>query len=150
MFYEIIKDSGSKVMKLSKHEALCCQDINSSFPLCCCCYTFFTLYPLLSSLLLCWGYTVAITKVLIIYQIYHTWIYPLHQSPSSPSSPHPGIVSTDIIFPFIYVNIQYLHHIHLPSLFPHFFPTPTRTNPPRQHLFHPPVLWFCERKKKKR
>jgi hypothetical protein len=33
------------------------------------------------------GYIVAFTKVLTIYQIYHTWIYPLHHFPSSPS-PH--------------------------------------------------------------
>jgi hypothetical protein len=31
-----------------------------------------------------WGYIVAFTKVLTIYQIYHTWIHPLHHSPLSP------------------------------------------------------------------
>jgi uncharacterized protein YqgQ len=30
---------------------------------------------------LCWGYIVAFTKVLTMYQIYHTWIYSLHRSP---------------------------------------------------------------------
>jgi hypothetical protein len=38
-------------------------------------------------LLLCWGYIVAFTKVLTIYQIYRTWIHPLHHS-SSPSLSH--------------------------------------------------------------
>jgi hypothetical protein len=33
--------------------------------------------------LLCWGYIVAFMKVLTIYQIYHTWIHPLHHSPLS-------------------------------------------------------------------
>jgi hypothetical protein len=27
-----------------------------------------------------WGYTVAVTNVLTIYQMYHTWIHPLHHS----------------------------------------------------------------------
>jgi hypothetical protein len=45
-----------------------------------------------------WGYIVAFTKVLTIYQIYHNWIHPLHNSPLSPSPPIPGIVSTVIIF----------------------------------------------------
>jgi hypothetical protein len=31
--------------------------------------------------------------------------------------------------------------------FPHLFPPPNGTNYPRQDLFHPPVLWFCKRKK---
>jgi hypothetical protein len=36
--------------------------------------------------------------------------------------PHiPGIVSTDIIFPFTYMFPQYLHHIHPSMPFPHLF-----------------------------
>jgi hypothetical protein len=31
-------------------------------------------------LLLCWGYMVAFTKVLRLYQIYHNWIHPLYHS----------------------------------------------------------------------
>jgi hypothetical protein len=31
-----------------------------------------------------WGYIVAFTKVLTIYQIYHSWIHPLHHSPLPP------------------------------------------------------------------
>jgi hypothetical protein len=35
-----------------------------------------------------WGYIVAFTKVLTMYQIYHTWIHPLLCSPLSLSPPH--------------------------------------------------------------
>jgi hypothetical protein len=36
-----------------------------------------------------WGYIVAFIKVLTMYQIYHTWIHPLHWSPLSPAlRPH--------------------------------------------------------------
>jgi hypothetical protein len=31
-----------------------------------------------------WGYIVAFTKVLTMYQIHYTWVYPLHYSPSFP------------------------------------------------------------------
>jgi hypothetical protein len=31
-----------------------------------------------------WGYIVALTKSLTIYQIYHTWVYPFHHSPFTP------------------------------------------------------------------
>jgi hypothetical protein len=70
---------------------------------------------------------VAFTKVLPMYQIYHTWIHPLHHSHLSPT-PIPGTVSTGIIFPFTYMYTQYLYHIHLPTPFPHLLPTPTGTN----------------------
>jgi hypothetical protein len=56
-----------------------------------------------------------------MYQIYHTWIQPLHHSPLSPY-PIPGIVSTGLIFPFTYMCTQYLRHIHPPTLFPHILP----------------------------
>jgi hypothetical protein len=48
-----------------------------------------------SILLLCWG-KLAFTKVLTIYQVYHTWIHSLHHSPLPPS-PIPGTVSTGLI-----------------------------------------------------
>jgi hypothetical protein len=51
-------------------------------------------------LLLYWGYIVAFTKVLTIYQLHHTGIYPLHYSPF-PTCTIPGIVSTGLIFPII-------------------------------------------------
>jgi hypothetical protein len=45
-------------------------------------------YLFIYLLLLCWvGYIVAFTKVLRIYQIYHTWIYLLHHSPLSSPTP---------------------------------------------------------------
>jgi hypothetical protein len=77
-----------------------------------------------------WGYTVAFTKVLTVYQIYHTWIYLLHHSPLSPFPTIPGIVSKGIIFPFIYICTQYLHYIHPSTPFPYLFPPPTGTNSP--------------------
>jgi hypothetical protein len=35
-----------------------------------------------------WGYIVTFTKVLTIYQIYHTWIHPLHHSAFTTPFPH--------------------------------------------------------------
>jgi hypothetical protein len=35
------------------------------------------------SFFLCWGFIVAFTKVLTLYQKYHTWIHPLHHFPFS-------------------------------------------------------------------
>jgi hypothetical protein len=67
------------------------------------------------------GYTVAFTKVLTMYQIYHTWIHPLHHCPLTPPSPIPRMVSTGIIFAFTYTCTPFLLHIH---------PLPTGTNPP--------------------
>jgi hypothetical protein len=67
------------------------------------------------------GYTVAFTKVLTIYEIFHIWIHPLHHSPCLPSIP--GIVSTGIIFPLINICTQYLYYIHSPT--PSAFPPPT-------------------------
>jgi hypothetical protein len=73
---------------------------------------------------------------------------PLHPSPLLfPSIP--GIVSTGInFFLFTYSYTQYLYHIQLPTHFLHLLPPPIGTNPPRQDLFCPPVLWFCKRKEK--
>jgi hypothetical protein len=80
------------------------------------------------------------TEVLTIYQIYHTWIHSLPHSPLS-FPPIPGIVSTGLIFPFIYVCTQCFHYIHpIPSHLPQ-----DRTC--SALLFCPPVLQFCERKK---
>jgi hypothetical protein len=85
-----------------------------------------------------------------MYQICHTWIHPLHHSLYPYSPPIPGIVSTVIIFTLTYICIQYLNHIHPPTPFPPntplwLVPPP----PPLQDIFHPPVLGFCRRKKKR-
>jgi hypothetical protein len=76
-----------------------------------------------------WGYIVVLTKVLTMHQIYHTCIHPLHHSLSSPPPLIPGIVSADLIFPFIYMCTQYLYHIHLPSQFRHLLPTSHQYQP---------------------
>jgi hypothetical protein len=68
---------------------------------------------------------VTFTNVFTINQIYHAWIHPLHHSPLSSPPPIPGIVSTDLIFPFTYTCIPYLYP---PTPFPHIFPHPTSTN----------------------
>jgi hypothetical protein len=90
-----------------------------------------------------WGYIVAFTKVLTIYQICHTWIHPsiiLLYAP--PFKEEFQWVS------FTYMCAQYLHHIHPPTPFSHLLPLPLIPPPhTRQDLFCPPVLWFCKRKK---
>jgi hypothetical protein len=73
------------------------------------------------------GYIVEFTNVLTKYQIYHSPWPPLSFTSHSPI---PGIVSTGIIFPFKYICIQYLHHIHPPTT-----PSP---HPPLSHWYHLP------------
>jgi hypothetical protein len=70
---------------------------------------------------------------------------PLLYSFIPPSLP-PGIVSTGIIFAFIYRCTFYrtIFTAYLPSLIP-LVPA----LPPGQDLFYPPVLQFCGRKKRK-
>jgi hypothetical protein len=51
------------------------------------------------------------------------------------SYPHSCIVLEDIIFPFTYMYIQYLHHIHSPMPFPHLLHPPTSTPPSSILLF---------------
>jgi hypothetical protein len=94
-------------------------------------YLFVLLYLFfLFFLLLCWVEVHwAFTKVLTIYQIYHTWIHSLHHSPVSPPPPSPGTVSAGIIFSFTYMYTQYLYHTHLPTPFPHLLHPPTGTLP---------------------
>jgi hypothetical protein len=88
---------------------------------------------------------VTFTKVLTIYQIYHTWIHPLHHSPSSPPAPIPWIVSIGIIFLFICMCTQYLHHTHLLTSFlpPHW----CQPLPPQAGPVPPSCSPFCNRKK---
>jgi hypothetical protein len=77
-----------------------------------------------------WGYIVAFTKVLTMYQLYHTWIHHFHHSPSSPFPIH-GIV-TIVIIAFTYRCTHFLHHIHPSTLFPHHLFLPAGANPPPQ------------------
>jgi hypothetical protein len=52
-----------------------------------------------------------------------------------------------MIFPFTNMCVQYLHHIHTPTLFPQLLLLPTVTTlPTKQDLFHPPLLWICRKK----
>jgi hypothetical protein len=69
-----------------------------------------------------WGYIVAFTKVLAMYQIYHTWIHPLHLSPSSP--PISGTVSTGISF------CIYAHVYTLFGPYSSLYPFPCHLSPP--------------------
>jgi hypothetical protein len=102
----------------------------------------------LKNTFLFWGYIVAFTKLLTIYQIYHSWSHPIHCSPLFHPAPIPGIVSVNVIFTCTYMCTQYQHYIHPPTPTPHILPTLTSTYPPRQDLFCLPVLRFCKRKKK--
>jgi hypothetical protein len=63
------------------------------------------------------GYKVAFTKVLTIYQLYHTWIHPLHCYFPFPS---PNFLNSfnRYHFAFAYMCIHCLHHIHPPNLLP--------------------------------
>jgi hypothetical protein len=103
---------------------------------------FLFIYFELSSIFYCCaelGYIVAFTKVLTMYQIYHSWIHPLHHSLLSPY-PHSWNSFNRYHFPFTCMCTQYLHHIHPPSPFPHLLTHPTDTTLPRQDLFHPLIL----------
>jgi hypothetical protein len=96
-------------------------------------------------LLLCLaGYIMAFTKVLIIYQIYHTWIHP---SPLL-SFTSPSIlvtVSTDIMSAFTYMCIHYLHYNHPPIPLPTTSPSHQCQLPPSRVEHVPPscsqILW---------
>jgi hypothetical protein len=72
-----------------------------------------------------WGYIVAFTKDITMYQLYHTWVHLLHYFPLYLTLPIPGIVSTGSIFPITYMCAQYLHYIHLYTPFHHLFACPT-------------------------
>jgi hypothetical protein len=58
------------------------------------------------------GYTVAFIKVLM-YQLYHSWIYPLHCFIFP--SPIPEVVSAVTIFAFAYMYMHHLYPIHPPT-----------------------------------
>jgi hypothetical protein len=87
-----------------------------------------------------------------MYQIYYIWIHPLPILLHFPP-PIPGIVSTNIIFPFTCMYTQYLHHIQPPSPFHRLLPTLTITKPshPKTEPVPPfcsPILYTRKRKKK--
>jgi hypothetical protein len=68
-------------------------------------------------LLLCWGYIVAFSKVLTIYQIYHNWIYyPFHHSPLSPD-PQSLLYFFLSIFSSILFNIPWYQNDGLVAFF---------------------------------
>jgi hypothetical protein len=58
-----------------------------------------------------------------MYQVHNTWIHPLHWSPLAPPHPIPRIVSTGIIFTFIYMCTDFFAQYS--PLYPLFLPPPT-------------------------
>jgi hypothetical protein len=90
-----------------------------------------------------WGYIVAFTKVLTMYQICHIWIHPLSPFSFILLLPH----SCNSFNRSHFSCEQDLHYIHPPTPFPHLLPHPTGTSLPRKDLLCPPVLWFCKRQK---
>jgi hypothetical protein len=90
---------------------------------------------------------VAFTKVLTIYQVYHTWIHPLHHSLLS-LSPHSWNSFRRFHFS-IYMDVYTIFppYSHSHAFSPHY-PNSHWYQPSRQDLFCPPVLWFCKRKKR--
>jgi hypothetical protein len=108
------------------------------------------LIDLFFPLLLCWvGIHCGIYKILIMYQLYHTWIHPLHCSPLfSPPRIH-RIVTTGIIN-FACMWVHFLHHIHPPTPFPCHRPLLLfPALPPGQDLFYLLLSDFAEGKRKK-
>jgi hypothetical protein len=89
------------------------------------------------------SHIVEFTEVLIyqichtMYQINHTWFYP----PPTLSFIPPPAPSWNSFrnFSFTYMCTQYLHYIHLPTLFPCLLPPHNwyQPHPSTQDLFHP-------------
>jgi hypothetical protein len=84
--------------------------------------------------LLWWKYIVAFTNI-STHEFTSSTI--LLHSPS----PHSWSSLTDIIFAFISMCTQFLHHIHPPTTFPHASPSNWTILPPGQGLFWNPVLF---------
>jgi hypothetical protein len=74
-----------------------------------------------------WGYIVAFTKALTMYQIYHTWIHLLHHSPLS-SLPHSWNS-----FNRSYFSI----YVHVYTVFAPYSPSLSLPSPP-SHWYQPP------------
>jgi hypothetical protein len=90
------------------------------------------IFYLIIMFLLCagWGYTVAFTSVLTIYQIYDTWIHPLHHSPLS-SLPHSWNSFNRFHFPiYTHVYTIFTLYSHSHAFYPTLIPPPTGTNTP--------------------
>jgi hypothetical protein len=107
----------------------------------------FLLLLLFFLLLSCWGYIVTFSKVLTMYQIYHSWIQPLYHSPLSPL--------TLFLEYFQQVSLFHLHTcVHsIRTIFTLLYPFPTSSPlplvpTPRQDLFCPSVHRFCKNKKR--
>jgi hypothetical protein len=60
----------------------------------------------------------------------------------------PGIVSTTIIFSFMYMCTQYLHHIHPPSPFFHLLLLPLVPSPQARSVLPSWSLVLFKKKKK--
>jgi hypothetical protein len=72
------------------------------------------------------GYIVAFTKVLTLYQIYHTSIHPLHHSPSFPS-PHSWNSCN---------RHHFSNYIHVHTVFVPYSPSNTLSLPPLASLWY--------------
>jgi hypothetical protein len=104
----------------------------------------FILYKqiLLKFFKLCLGYIMAFTKVLIMYQIYHTWIHCLHYSPLFPL-PHSWNSFNRSHFS-IYIYVYPVFVPYSPSYTHFLHPPHNGTNPPDRTCS---FLQFCKRKK---
>jgi hypothetical protein len=75
-----------------------------------------------------WGYIVAFTKVLTMYQLYHTWIHPFHCSALSPS---PNFWN-------IFTRYHFCIYIHMYRFFALYSPSyPLSLPPPSSHWSQP-------------
>jgi hypothetical protein len=112
-------------------------------------FSFLSFFPFFSFLYCCTGqgYIEALAKVLTMYQIYHTWIHPLHHSLSSPLPNSQNSFNNSHFSTYIHVYLHYIHTVCI--LLPHFPITSalTSANLPPQNVFCSPILWFCRRKK---
>jgi hypothetical protein len=90
-----------------------------------------------------WEYIVTFTKVATIYQMYLSWIHPLHHSPLFPL-PYSSKSFKRSHFS-IYIHAYTIFAPHSPSYTFPLHPTPSRWyQPPRQDPFWPPILRFCK------
>jgi hypothetical protein len=129
--------------QLFYHQGICITDISSSFLLC-----IFIFIILLFKFFIVLGYIMTFTKVITIYRIYHSWIYPLYHSPLF-SFPHSWNSFNRSHFP-IYTHVYTVFVPYSPFFLSHIFPPLTGTNSPERtcsaHLFSvlKKIKWhFC-------